>query len=185
MSITAADTAMAAAEYIPQESGEIFYQSAEFWVGCAFVLVVYLLAKPIYKAVKAMIEQRIKRIKDELQYAEELKLDAQKLYAEYERKYLNTEQEVAQIIANEEAVIEENKKRKMQAMESWLRQKNAEADARIEMAAEKANTEINALISRKTIAILKSIFRTKITKAEHQKLINSSIKKLETMKINE
>ncbi len=185
MSITAVDTALETAEYMPQESGEIFYQSAEFWVGCAFILVVYLLAKPLYKTVKEMIIARIKRIKDELQYAEELKMDAQKLYAEYERKYLNTEQEVAQIIANEKSIIEENKNRKMQAMEKWLKQKNAEADARIEIMAENANTEINMLISKKTTSILKRIFHTEITQTEHQKLINSSIKKLEIMKINE
>lgn len=185
MSATIEGTAAAATEHVSQEGEEIFYQSAEFWVGCAFVLVVYLLSKPIYKAVKEMINVRIKRIKDELQYAEELKMDAQKLYAEYERKYLNTEQEVAEIIANEKAIIEENKNRKMQAMEKWLKQKNAEADARIEIMSENANAEINALISKRTSAILTSIFRTKITKAEHQKLINNSIKKLEILKIHE
>lgn len=185
MPTTVADLAEPIAENISHEHEEIFYQSAEFWVGAAFVLVVYLLAKPVYKAVKAMIEQRIKRIKDELQYAENLKLDAQKLYAEYERKYLNTDKEVAEIIANEKAAMDENKERKMQAMAAWLKQKNTEADARIEMAFEQANTEINSLVSKRTTAILKNIFRTKITRAEHEKLINNSIKKLELMKINE
>lgn len=173
------------AEETPATHEEIFYQSAEFWVGFAFVLVVYLLAKPVYKAVKAMIDQRIKRIKDEFQRAENLKLDAQKLYAEYERKYLNTEQEVSEIIANEKSIIEENKTRKMRAMDAWLKQKNAEADAKIEMALEHANAEINSLISEKTISILKTIFRTKITEKDQEKLINNSIKKLEMLKINE
>lgn len=185
MPTTVADIAEPIAENISHEHEELFYQSAEFWVGAAFVLVVYLLAKPVFKAVKAMIEQRIKRIKDELQYAENLKLDAQKLYAEYERKYLNTDKEVAEIIANEKQAMEENKERKMRAMESWLKQKNTEADAKIEISFEQANAEINALVSERTTAILKNIFYTKITKAEQEKLINSSIKKLEMMNINE
>lgn len=179
-----ADLVEPIAENISYEHEEIFYQSAEFWVGVAFILVVYLLAKPVYKAVKSLIEQRIKRIKDELQYAENLKLDAQKLYAEYERKYLNTDKEVSEIIANERALMDENKERKMQAMSSWLKQKNAEADAKIEMAFEKANAEINAMVSQKATKILKHVFRTNLTKAEHEQLIDKSISKLETIKID-
>lgn len=170
-------------ENISNEYDEVFYQSAEFWVGIAFILVVYLLAKPVYKVIKGMIEQRIKRIKDDFHYAENLKLDAQKLYAEYERKYLNTETEVAAIVAKEKAAMDENKEQKMQAMAAWLKQKNKEADARIEISFEQANAEINHLISQRTTDILKNIFRTKMSKAEHEKLINHSIKRLETINI--
>ena len=38
---------------------EIFYQSAEFWVGVAFVLVVLLLAGPVGRLVRSMLNKRI------------------------------------------------------------------------------------------------------------------------------
>lgn len=41
---------------------EIFYQSAEFWVGVAFVLVVLLLAGPVGRLVRSMLNKRIDNI---------------------------------------------------------------------------------------------------------------------------
>lgn len=183
MSTMIADTAQSAVDYIEHE--ELFYQSTEFWVSFAFVVVVALLVSPVTKAIAGMMKQRISRIKKELQTAENLKLDAQKLYAEYERKFLNTENEVNAIIANEQAAIEETKRRKMQALDAMLKQKNREADSRIEMAFEHANNEINLLISNRTTEILQNIFSTQISEKEHRKIINDSLKNLEAIEINE
>ena len=183
MSAPITDTAVSVAENMQHE--EIFYQSAEFWVGVAFILVVGLLFKPIVHAVMEMILQRIERIKKEMQAAEEIKLEAQKLYAEYEHKRLNAEKEVAAIVANEESAIADTKARKMREMDMLLKQKNTEADAKIEMAVERANNEINMLISKKTIKILKNVFLTKISPKEKSLLIDNSIKNFEKLKINE
>lgn len=172
-------------ESIPQEQGEVFYQSAEFWVGVSFILVVYLLIRPACRAIKSMIDARIKRIKDELEDAENLKIKAQKLYADYERKYLNTDNEIAKILENENSIIAENKKRKLYALETWLKQKNIEADAKMEIAFERANQEINSLITKRAIEIIKDIFCTVITKKEHENLIDKSIEKLESIEIHE
>lgn len=183
MSTTLADTALSIAENIEHE--EIFYQSTEFWVSFAFVVVVLLLVSPVGKAITTMMKDRIERIKKELQTAENLKLDAQKLYAEYERKFLNTENEVNTIIANEKAVIAETKERKMRELNSILKQKNIEAEAKIEMAFERVNNEINLLISKRTSEILQNVFQTQINETEHRKIINNSLKNLEGLKINE
>ena len=183
MPTTVVDTALSVAENI--EHDEIFYQSTEFWVSFAFVAVVILLVSPVTKAISGMMKQRISRIKKELQSAENLKLDAQKLYAEYERKYLNTETEVNLIIANEKTAIAEAKERKKRELDAMLKQKNMEADAKIEMAFEHVNNEINKLISTRTSEILRDIFRTQISEKEHRKIINISLKNLEEIEINE
>lgn len=163
---------------------EIFYQSAEFWVGFAFVLVVALLFSPIAKLIRAQAEKRISRIKKELQEAEDLKLDAQKLYADYERKLLNADNEVANIVAEEKEVIAETKERRMHELNIMLKRKQEEADGRIEMAFERANAEINALISKKTLNILKSVMMEKMTKKDHEQLIEKSINNLNDFTFN-
>ncbi len=186
MTSTLTDTAIAIAENVSAiEQEEIFYESAEFWVGFAFVVVVGLLVSPVGKAVRGMIHQRIERIKDELSKAENLKLDAQKLYAEYERKLLNAENEVAEIVENENAIISETKERHQQKMSAVLKQKNKEADIKIEMAFERANKEINTIISKKVMSLLQQAFLTKINKNEQQKLIDKSINNIEALNINE
>lgn len=164
---------------------EIFYQSAEFWVGTAFVLVVALLFSPIAKAVNGLIKKRISRIKNELAEAENLKLDAQKLYADYERKFRNADNEVAEIIAREEQTIAENKERKTRELNAMLKQKQLEADAKIELAYEQANAEINTLVAANAIGMLKKAISSKLTKADYNKLIENSIANIKKLDIGQ
>ncbi len=163
---------------------EVFYQSAEFWVGVAFVLVVGALFSPIFKVIKSQAEKRIARIKTELQEAEDLKLDAQKLYAEYERKLLNTDNEVAAIVAEENSAITEVKERRLHDLNILLNQKQREADAKIEIAFERANNEINMLVSQKTMDILQNVITQKLTRENQAKLIDNAIKNIGKISFN-
>ena len=85
---------------------EIFYLSAEFWVATAFVLTIILLSRPIYKALKSMIRQRIEYIRKRLESAEQLQNDAENLLASYERKFRNVNQEVEAILKKSQKEID-------------------------------------------------------------------------------
>ena len=154
---------------------EVFYQSAEFWVAMAFCLVMAALLKPLLKAGKNLITKRIIRIKRELQEAENLKLEAQKLYAEYERKFINTDKEVADIVKEQENAIEEIKEKKEREMNLYLQRKSSEVDSRIEQELEQVEEEINHLISDKTATILTEVISSKLTKSDYNHLIDKSI----------
>lgn len=162
---------------------EAFYLSAEFWVGVSFILVMAVIYKPALKAIKTLIANRISRIKQEFQDAEELKLDAQKLYAEYERKLLNVEKEIDDIIKEENIIIEETKERKIKELNSILNQKQKEVDGKIELSLEKVKKEINTLIINKSISTLQSIFKSKLTKKEYSLLIDKSLSNLSKIDI--
>lgn len=158
--------------------GEPFYLSAEFFVGVAFVVVVAFLFIPVKKALNALIFQRIARIKNDLQEAENLKLEAQKLYAEYERKLLNKDAEVAEIISEEENFIAEKKENKTRELENFLKQKQIEAESRISLALEQANIEINNAVANRAMDILTTIFQSGLSAKEYNQLIDNSINRL-------
>ena len=158
---------------------EAFYLSAEFWVGVSFILVMAVIYKPALKVIKTLIANRISRIKQEFQDAEELKLDAQKLYA----KLLNVEKEVDDIIKEESIIIEETKERKIKELNSILNQKQKEVDGKIELSLEKVKKEINTLIINKSISTLQSIFKSKLTKKEYSLLIDKSLSNLSKIDI--
>ncbi len=164
---------------------EVFYLTAEFWVGVSFILVMIVIYKPVLKRVKTLIANRISRIKKEFQDAEELKLDAQKVYAEYERKLLNVESEIDNIIKEENIVIEETKERKIKELNSILNQKQKEVDGRIELALEKVKKEINTLIITKSTSIIHRIFKSKLTTKEYRSLIDKSISNLSKIDIKQ
>lgn len=182
--VTAAVSELSTGISLAAEHEEIFYQSAEFWVGAAFVLVVAALFVPVSKAVLGLINSRIERIKNELQEAETLKLDAQKLYAEYERKFVNTDKEVAAIIANQQEVIEQTKQQKLQEMNILLKHKQEEAEARMEQTSQRINTEINGLITQRTLHIIQQILNLKLTQKDYSKLIDNSIENIKHLDIS-
>lgn len=160
---------------------EAFYQSAEFWVGAAFVLVCVALFSPIVKVIGQMTAKRITRIKDELKKAEDLKLEAQKLYADYERKFAQTDDEVAQIVTEQENIISENKDLRTRELNQMLKQKQAEAEARMELAFNQINTEIKTKVSQKTMEILYTVIKENLTPKNHEKLIDASIDNLKKL----
>lgn len=174
-------TIQISSENIPTEP---FYLGAEFWVGVAFILVVFALFKPIKKALKGLLTKRIIRIKKELQEAENIKLEAQKLYSEYERKYLNIEKEVSDIVKEQENAIEETKEKKIRELNFILQRKENEVNTRIEQEFEQAGKEIRKKISERTIEILKGIISSKLTKSEYNSLIDNSIKQIKEVLSN-
>lgn len=166
------------------ERAESICQSAEFWVGIAFILVVALLFSPVSKILKSMAFQRIERIKTEISEAENLKLDAQKLYAEYERKFINTENEVSEIIENKKNFINQTKNKKIDELDRLLKHKQAMAETKIEQQYKQKRDEINKLVSQKTFAILENCLKNKLTKSDYNKLIDESINNINNLEVN-
>lgn len=168
------DTAIASALH-----EEMFYQSAEFWVSISFVFVVLFLFSPLVKFCKDLIKKRISQISNQLQEAELLKVDAQKLYAEYERKFQNTDREIAEIIANQKNIIEQTKEQKMQELAHILKQKENDTSAKINYSYIQAKAEVNKQVIEKAIYIIKAMVSSKLTKKDYDRLINLSISNIE------
>ena len=178
---TAQNAVMDAADNISEIIGhidghdEVFYQSAEFWVGVAFVLVVVLLAKPIGGLVKSMLNKRIDGIAKRIRDAARLRDDAQKLLADYEKKFLNADKEAEAILAKSQREIEYFKKENLSKLEAEMKLKEKDAEDRIKAAKEKAAKEISDLTSELTIQTVKTAIMKKIDTKTQDKLIDDSI----------
>lgn len=160
---------------------EAFYLSAEFWVSIAFVLTILIILTPGLKAIKKLIDNRISRIKNELNEAETLKMEAQQLYSDYERKLTNIKKEIEDIINEENIIISEKKEHKLHELDSMIRKKEMEINGKIELASEQVKKEINKLIADKTLSIINTIINQKITKSMHNELIDNTINNITKM----
>ena len=154
---------------------EIFYQSAEFWVGVAFVLVVLLLAGPIGRLVRSMLNKRIDNITKRIHDAAELRDEAQKLLADYEKKFLNADKEAQAILNKSQKEIEYFKKENLAKLEEEMKIKEKEAEARITASKEKAAREISDLTSELTIKTVKAAIVKNLDAKTQNKLIDDSI----------
>mgnify|MGYP000248556888 FL=1 len=154
---------------------EIFYQSAEFWVGVAFVLVVLLLAGPVGRLVRSMLNKRIDNITKRIHDAAELRDEAQKLLADYEKKFLNADKEAQAILNKSQKEIEYLKKENLDKLEEEMKIKEKEAEDRITASKEKAAREISDLTSELTIKTVKAAIVKNLDAKTQNKLIDDSI----------
>lgn len=154
---------------------EIFYQSAEFWVGVAFVLVVLLLAKPVSGLVRALLNKRIDGITKRIHDAAELRDEAQKLLADYEKKFLNADKEAQAILTKAKKEIEYFKSENLAKLEEEMKIKEKETQDRITASKEKAAKEISDLTSELTIKIVKTAIAKNLDAKTQDKLIDASI----------
>ena len=154
---------------------EIFYQSAEFWVGVAFVLVVLLLAGPVGRRVRSVLNKRIDNITKRIHDAAELRDEAQKLLADYEKKFLNADKEAQAILNKSQKEIEYLKKENLAKLEEEMKIKEKEAEDRITASKEKAAREISDLTSELTIKTIKAAIVKNLDAKTQNKLIDDSI----------
>lgn len=154
---------------------EIFYQSAEFWVGVAFVLVVLLLAGPVGRLVRSMLNKRIDNITKRIHDAAELRDEAQKLLADYEKKFLNADKEAQAILNKSQKEIEYLKKENLAKLEEEMKIKEKEAEDRFTASKEKAAREISDLTSELTIKTVKAAIVKNLDAKTKNKLIDDSI----------
>lgn len=154
---------------------EIFYKTAEFWVGFAFILVIVALAKPVSRLLRNMLLKRRDAIIDRISQAEKLHDDAQKLLAEYERKYINADQEADEIVQKSKKQTALYRTEEIQKLNAELNLKKREADGAIASAQMQTINEINAKAADKAVKAAKKYILDHLDKKQQNKLIDNSI----------
>lgn len=161
---------------------EAFYMEAHFWVAVAFVITVGLLARPVGKLLNVMLNKRIDAITKRIQDAANLKDDAQKLLAAYEKKFLSADDEAKAILDKSRKEIDYIKKENLAKLENEMRIKEKEAEDRINSSKEKASKEIAHLTSELTIQTVKAAIIKKLDTKTQDNLIDNSIELLTKLK---
>lgn len=181
--LNAASTVAGALENTAQELGahgaEPFYLHAEFWVGAAFVIAVLGLAKPVGSALKKLLKGRGEAIAARINDAVALKEEAQKLLADYERKFRGAEKEASDILQRSEREIELIKRETLAKLEAEMAIKEKEAKVRLKTAEADAAKEIANKTADVTLSVVKKVLSDTLDEAALNQLIDSSIEQIE------
>ena len=157
---------------------EPFYLSAEFWVAMAFVLAVGSLIRPVGKMMVKMLRKRSQKIDQRISEVNKLKEDAQKLLADYERKFRGAKKEAATILSKSEREIEMIKRDCLAKMEAEMAMKEKEAKDRLKAFEDNAAKEISEKTVELTIKIVKKILADSLDDKALSLLIDASINDL-------
>jgi F-type H+-transporting ATPase subunit b len=156
-------------------------QSAEFWVGVAFVIfwgVMFYFGVP--GNVLNQLDSRGKRIGDELAEAKRLRQDAERLLKEYESKRAAAEREAADIVSNARDEAERLAREAQEKMADFVKRRTATAEAKIAQAEVQASAEVRAAAVDAAIKASERVLREEITGTTAASFVTASLNDVRT-----
>ena len=134
------------------------FAEPEFWVAVGFVIFVAVL---IYVGVPKMmtkaLDDRAKRVQDELNEARRLKEEAQKLLAEYQAKQRQADEEAAAIVAGAKAEAERFAAEAKAKMEEFVARRSKMAETKIAQAEAQAVADVRAAAAEAAVSAAEKI----------------------------
>lgn len=133
------------------------------WVGVAFVIFIAILAYfGVPKAIVSALDARGEKVAQELAEARRLRLEAEKLLAEYEAKRKAAETEATSIVA---AANEEAKRLAAEAeakLNDFVARRTKSAEEKIALAESQAEAEVRAAAAEAATKAAELIIRSQV-----------------------
>ncbi len=148
-----------------------------FWVWVSTILFVIIAWKKGAKPITEILDARTDRIRKELEEAEKLRVEAQEILADYQRKYRDAMKTADEIIENASERASRIEKDMLSKMDEELARKENQLVERIERAEKAAIKEIRFKAADIATSTVKSILSSEMDKKDNE-LIDDAIKSL-------
>jgi F-type H+-transporting ATPase subunit b len=152
------------------------FQSAEFWVGVAFVIfwgILFYYGVP--KRLLGSLDTRGQRIADELAEARRLRTDAEALLKEFESKRAAAEREAAEIVSNARDEAERLAADTQAKMTDFVKRRTAAAEAKIAQAEAQASAEVRAAAIDAAVKASERVLRGELSGAAAEQMVTKSL----------
>lgn len=167
-----------AAEAGAEHHAAPFYATAEFWVAIGFVLFVGLVARTAVRVVSVALDERAKRIKDQIDEAARLAEEAHQLLATYERKQREAAEEAEAIVESARREADRLAERAAHDLERSLARREELAMERIAQAEQAALAEVRGRTVEIAMAATRQLLAERLTSAQANALIDQAIDEL-------
>lgn len=167
-----------AAEGGAAHPAEPFYMTAEFWVAVGFVLFVALVARTAMRVLSVALDERAKRIREQIDEAARLAEEAHQLLATYERKQREAAEEAETIVDHARREADRLAERAAQDLERSLARREELAMERIAQAEQAALADIRSRIVDVAMAATRQLLGERLTDAQSGTLIDQAIAEL-------
>src|SRR4051794_20370709 len=151
-------------------------QDAETWVAIGFLIFIGVL---VYVGALQMItralDDRAKRVQDELDEARRLKEEAQKLLVEYQGKQQHAESEAASIIGGAKAEAERIAGEAKSKMEEFIVRRTKMAETKIAQAEAQAVADVRAAAAEAAVSAAEKVLTDTVKGKVAEDLITRGI----------
>ncbi len=161
---------------------EVFYQSAEFWVGMAFMVVVIALFYPIKKVLQGMLQKRIDGVVSQLDEAAALRDESRRLLADYEQRMDDIKVRSEDIVQKARKEAAAFRGREVKRLENELKAQEKYTDEIIQAYKDKMIAESAHLVAGKAVDILHQAIRENLTNEAKSAMADASIQAIAGLK---
>ncbi len=138
-----------------------------------FAIIVYKFGMP---ALTAMLDKRIEEIRAELKNAEDLRVEAQEMLAQYQRKHKDAVKDADAILENAKAQAKEMQKIAEKELDDVISRREKQLEERVDRMKQNAREEILEYASSLAIAATTEIIANQLDKKSNEKLVDAAIK---------
>jgi len=176
--ISVAQAAETAAEHHEEAEAFLSPHSAETWVAVAFLIVVALLAKPVFRGITAGLDLRREKIKSRIEDAERLRAEAQETLATYQKKQRDALKEAEEIVAHAKAEADRLAAKAAADLEELLKRREQQALDRITQAESEALREVRNVAVDIAVNATRTLIAKTLPAAQASALIDQAIQDL-------
>lgn len=151
---------------------------ASVWLLISFLIFMFILVKMGKSAFVAMLDNKIEGIREEIKTAENLRVEAQEMLAQYQRKHRDAVKEAETIIKDAEKRASEMTKQAEKELAEVTARREKQLKDRLERLEQSAITEIQTYAADLAIEATKEIIAEQLDKKSNQNLVDESIKTL-------
>ncbi len=156
------------------------FSDPQFWVAVAFVAFIASVFNPIRKILTTNLDTQIKDIKNKIAEAENLKNETQLTLSKIKKRQNEVQVEIQGIKKEAENKIKQVEESTETKLKDQIAKRQALAETKIDQLTRDANNVIQSYISSTSITATIKIIKQKLNNQEQQKLIDKSIKEIES-----
>ena len=155
---------------------------AEFFVAAGFAVFLMLLGYlGVHRKATDALDERIRKIEDELAEATRLREEAQVLLASYKKKAADAETEAASIVTQAKAEAENLAKETAARMADFIQRRQKQAEVKIAMAEQQATAEVRAAAAEAAVRAAETVIKGQTTGAAAADLVSKGIQDLKRL----
>jgi len=150
-------------------------EDSQIWLLFSFLIFCFILVKYGKSVITNMLDSRIEGIRSELETAESLRVEAQELLAQYQRKQRDAEQEAEAIIAKAEQHALSIRKTAEKHLAETLQRREKQLKERLMQMEESAIQEIREHAANLAVQATAQIIAENMDKKSSDRLMDDSV----------
>ncbi len=154
-------------------------QDSNIWYLFSFIIFVGIIIKFGLPAFNKLLDTRIEQIRKDLEEAENLRVEAQEMLAQYQRKHRDAVKESEKIISTAKENAKQFKEKAEAELEEIIKRREAQLEDRLERMKQNAINEIQAHAADLAVNATKQIIIDKLDKKANSQLVEQSIMNIE------